>query len=113
MSTPRGHTRAVPGHRRSLEADLGCSPLRERNLHNHNLGPIGYDGKLAQWEREDSHLTAQGIPNPWDEFSAGRPRNWLRGRSELHESEGTASIRWKNESTKEMSKVIKDKLEAA
>ncbi|CAO2148073.1 unnamed protein product [Urochloa humidicola] len=64
--------------------------LRDLNVHNHNLGPIGYDGKQEQWEREDSELTYQGIPNPWDEYPPGRPRNWLRGRSELLVSEGTA-----------------------
>lgn len=28
--------------------------LRQRHVHDHHLGPVGYDGKIAQWEKEDS-----------------------------------------------------------
>lgn len=27
--------------------------LRKRHVHEHNMGPIGYSGKQAQWEAED------------------------------------------------------------
>ncbi|CAL4906881.1 unnamed protein product [Urochloa decumbens] len=83
--------------------------LRDLNVHNHNMGPIGYDGKKEQWEREDSDLTSQGILNPWDEYPPGRPRSWLRGRSSLEVSEGKAQIKWKKDRTASVSKEMKEK----
>jgi hypothetical protein len=38
--------------------------LWEKNVHSHHMGSSAYEGKLAQWEVEDSQLTALGIPNP-------------------------------------------------
>ncbi|TVU00972.1 hypothetical protein EJB05_53584, partial [Eragrostis curvula] len=83
--------------------------LREKNVHNHNMGPIGYDGKLAQWETEDSELSALGIENPWDGYPQGRSRNWLRARSELVVADGVATIKWKQESTEKVSEEMKEK----
>jgi len=87
--------------------------LRKRHLHDHNLGPVGYEGKIARWEKEDSDLSAKGIPNPWDEFPEGRSRNWLRARSELAVSDGTAHIKWKKESTQQVPQEVKKKNENA
>ncbi|CAN6362508.1 unnamed protein product [Urochloa humidicola] len=98
--------------RRSEEAQAESERfkrLRDLNVHNHHPGPIGYDGKQQQWEREDSELTSQGILNPWDEFPPGRPRNWLRARSELQVSEGTAQIKWQKEETQSISKEMQQK----
>jgi len=41
------------------------------------LDPMGYDGKIARWEKEDNELSAKGIRNPWEDFPKGRSRNWL------------------------------------
>ena len=41
------------------------------------LDPMGYDGKIAWWEKEDSDLSAKGIPNPWEDFPERWSRNWL------------------------------------
>jgi len=83
--------------------------LREKNMHNHHMGSSGYEGKLAKWEEEDRKLEALGIPNPWDEYPNGRPRYWLRARSTLEISEGTARIRWNQESTKRVAEQIIEK----
>ena len=66
--------------RESEEAQVASQrfrQLRKRHVHDHNLGPVGYDGKIAWWEKEDSDLSAKGIPNPWEDFPEGRSRNWL------------------------------------
>jgi len=102
--------------RESEEAQVASErfrELRKRHLHDHNLGPVGYDGKIARWEKEDSDLSAKGIPNPWDEFPEGRSRNWLRARSELAVSDGTAHIKWKKESTQQVPQEVKKKNENA
>ena len=38
--------------------------LWEKSMHNHHMGSLGYEGKLAKWEEEDKKLAALGIPNP-------------------------------------------------
>ena len=51
----------------SEEAKTGSEKYKklwERNLHDHCLGTIGYEGKAAKWEYEDKELAAQGISNP-------------------------------------------------
>jgi hypothetical protein len=66
------------------------------------MGLTGYEGMQAQWDEEDSQLTALGIPHPYEAFPEGRPMSWLRARSklEISESEGVAHIWWKTEATK-------------
>ncbi|XP_021308219.1 uncharacterized protein LOC110432337 isoform X3 [Sorghum bicolor] len=83
--------------------------LRQNNVHNHRLGTAGYEGKLKQWEAEDVDLSTKGIPNPWDNFPEGRPRQWLRARSKLVRSEDKAEIIWSQDSTKKISEDIKEK----
>jgi hypothetical protein len=85
--------------------------LREKYKHEHCMSPTSYEGMQAQWDEEDSLLTALGIPNPYDAFLEGMPRSWLRARSklEISEPEGVAHIRWKTEATKRLSEEIKEK----
>lgn len=83
------------------------------SVNNHNLGPVGYDGKIVWWEKDDRDLSSKGIPNPWEQFPEGRSRNWLRARSELAVSDDTAEIRWKKESTQKVSQEVKEKNENA
>ena len=84
--------------------------LWERNLHDHCLGTIGYEGKAAKWEQVDRELAAQGINNPWDQFPCGgRPRNFLHAWSTLVRSEGSAKIRWLKDSAESVSKLILEK----
>ena len=83
------------------------------SVNNHNLGPVGYDGKIVWWEKEDRDLSSKGIPNPWEQFPEGRSRNWLRARSELAVSDGTTEIRWKKESTQKVSQEVKEEHENA
>jgi hypothetical protein len=77
--------------------------LWERNVHNHCLGTAGYEGIAEKWEQEDTELANEGISNPWDKFPSGRPRNWLRARSKLVKSEGSAEIHWLKDSTESVS----------
>ncbi|CAL4924945.1 unnamed protein product [Urochloa decumbens] len=85
--------------------------LREQYRNEHSMGPAGYEGMESMWEEEDSKLLALGIPNPYEIFPEGRPRNWLRARSKLQisELEGVAHIRWKTEATKRLSEEICEK----
>lgn len=87
--------------------------LRQRNLHNHCLGTIGYNGKLQRWEAEDADLSSKGITNPWNNFPEGCPRNWLRARSKLARSEDSADIIWTQETMQKVSEEIKEKQSAA
>ncbi|CAL5089802.1 unnamed protein product [Urochloa decumbens] len=85
--------------------------LREQYRNEHSMGPAGYEGMESIWEEEDSWLLALGIPNPYEIFPEGWPRNWLRARSklEISELEGVAHIRWKTEATKRLSEEICEK----
>ena len=74
--------------------------LRERNKHDHCLGTGGYARMAEKWEHEDRELAITCISNPWDKYSPGCPTNWLRARSTLVISKGTAEIRWATETTK-------------
>jgi hypothetical protein len=64
--------------------------LRERNKLDHSLGTGVYEGKAVKWEQEDRELTTEGISNPWDQYLGGHPKNFLRARSYLVRSEGSA-----------------------
>ena len=57
----------------------------------------------------DRELATQGISNPWDQFSGGHLRNFLRARSPLVRSEGSAEIHWLKDSAKSVSKQILEK----
>lgn len=54
-------------------------------------------------------LEREGIANPWDEFPPCCSKNFLRARSKLIVSEGSAVIAWSNDTTKEVSQNIKRK----
>ncbi|XP_040376952.1 uncharacterized protein LOC102718982 isoform X2 [Oryza brachyantha] len=97
----------------SIEDSERYKRLREKNVHDHNMGPAGYDGKIAQWEAEDSLLTSEGIENPWQQYPDDRCRNFLRGRSKLEVVDGVAQIRWSKRATKKVSEDIKEKYASA
>lgn len=97
----------------SKEESSKYKGLRQRSLHNHSLRTAGYDRKFSQWEKEDLEMAAQGIPNPWIQYPEGRPRNWLRARSRIEMSGGSARIVWNKSATEKMSEKFKDMHEQA
>jgi hypothetical protein len=83
--------------------------LRERNKHNHCLGTTGYAGAAKKWEKQDRDLATNGISNPWHRYPEGRPRSYLRARSKLVMSEGSAKIQWVSKSTERVSQQVIEK----
>ena len=60
-------------------------------------------------EQEDRELAMAGISNPWDKYPPSRPWNWLRARSTLVISEGTAEIHWTTETAESVARQILEK----
>ena len=71
--------------------------LRRGSTNEHSMGPAGYSGKQAQWEKEDNRLAVAGIHNPYDDYPDNRLRNLLRARSRLEVKDGVAEIIYNKE----------------
>jgi hypothetical protein len=77
------------------------------------MGPASYTVKLEQWEEEDKHLAAAGIPNPYDAYPDDRSKNWIRARSKLVIKDRVAMIVFNNKVAEKLAADIKEEIACA